>query len=355
MKWYLERYQGVIHMLTNRQIAILDHLIRLYTSSSQPIGSKTLMEETEIDASSATIRNELSHLEKLGFIQKTHSSSGRIPSIKGYRFYIDHLVRPRKLDQEKLNNISQVLGNHVKEMDDIMHQSAQLLSELTNYTAIVLGPRAATIRLTGFRLIALNENYIMAIIQTDHGNIENKVFKWPKTIDESDLIKVANIFNEHLVGHSLTEVSRKLQRDIPFLIRKYASSAIDMYVRLESIFDESTEERYHVSGKLNLLDFSDNMDRKKLKSLYSLLDDSDGLTPLINQIKRDFDVRIGEEINNDLFSDLSLVTATYNVSKYGKGVIAILGPTSMAYDETIGVLDVFRKQLTHTLLKYYLD
>lgn len=342
-------------MLTKRQIIILDKLIRLYTATEQPIGSKTLMEETEIEASSATIRNELSYLESLGFIQKTHSSSGRIPSIRGYRFYIDHLVRPQEVAEDKLNIISQVLGNHVKEMDDIMHQSAQLLSELTSYTAILLGPQAASSRLTGFRLLGLNDNYVMAIIQTNHGNIENKVFKLPKTIKESDLVKVANIFNQHLVGLTLIEVSRKLQRDIPLLIRKYASTATDMFLTLESVFDESTEERYHISGKLNILDFSENMDRKKLKSLYSLLDTSDGLTHLINQLNPDIDVKIGDEMNNDLFSELSLVTTTYSVSKYGKGVIAILGPTSMAYDETFGVLDVFKNQLSRTLLNYYLD
>jgi len=347
--------QGVMHMLTKRQMIILDRLIRLYTSTSFPIGSKTLLEESEIDASSATIRNELNYLERLGFIQKTHSSSGRIPSIKGYRFYIDHLVRPQEVTPDKLDVISQMLGNHVEEMDDIMHQSAKLLSELTNYTAIVLGPKADDTRLTGFRLVALNDHHVMAIIQTDYGTIENKVFKLPKSIRESDLIKVANIFNHHLVGLPLMEVTRKLQRDIPLLLRKYASNAIDMFINLETIFDESTEERYHISGKLNLLDFTENMDRQKLKSLYSLLDNSVGLTHLIEKMNQDFDVRIGDEINNDLFTEFSLVTTTYNVSKYGKGVIAILGPTSMAYDETFGVLDVFRKQLTHTLLNYYLD
>ncbi|MDZ7835434.1 MAG: heat-inducible transcriptional repressor HrcA [Alkalibacterium sp.] len=342
-------------MLTKRQLVILDALIRLYTSTGQPIGSKTILIETGMEASSATIRNELSQLEKFGFIQKTHSSSGRVPSLKGYRFYIDHLVQPQEVTQDKLKTISDVLGNHVKQMDDIMHQSAQLLSDLTHYTAIVLGPKAETSRLTGFRLLALNDNHVMAIIQTDKGTIENKVFRMPKTIDESDLVKVTNIFNHHLVGHTLTDVAVKLHRDIPFLIRKYASNATEMFLSIESAFKESTESRHHISGKLNILDFSENIDTQKLKSLYTMLDSTSDLYALVDQINDDLVVRIGDEINHDLLKEFSLVTTTYNVTNYGKGIIAILGPTSMAYDETFGVLDVFRKQLTHTLLEYYLE
>lgn len=342
-------------MLTKRQLIILDALIRLYTSTGQPIGSKTIMIETVIEASSATIRNELSQLEKMGFIQKTHSSSGRIPSLKGYRFYIDHLMQPQEVAQDKLKTINDVFGNHLKQMDDIMFQSAQLLSDLTHYTAIVLGPKAETSRLTGFRLLALNDNHVMAIIQTDKGNIENKVFRMPKTIKESDLVKVTNIFNQHLVGHTLTEVAQKLQQDIPLLIRKYVSNAAEMFLSIESVFKDSTESRHHISGKLNILDFSDNIDTQKLKSLYTMLDNSGDLYSLVEHINDDFVVKIGDEINHDLLKEFSLVTTTYSVSNYGKGVIAILGPTSMAYDETFGVLDVFRKQLTHTLLEYYLE
>ena len=342
-------------MLTNRQINILDALIRLYTSTRHPIGSKTIMTETAIDASSATIRNELSFLEKLGFIQKTHSSSGRVPSMKGYRYYIDHLVKPQEVAKDKLQIINEVLGNHVRQMDDIMNQSAKLLSDLTSYTAIVLGPKAESSRLTGFRLVALNDNLVMAIVQTDGGLIENKVFRLPKPIDESDLVKVANIFNQHLVGLPLMEVARKLEQDIPFLIRKYASNAMDMYLSLESAFNASAEDRYHVSGKMNLLDFTEDMDKQQLKSLYSLLDNKGNLNVLIDPIHEDFVVKIGDEFDNELFTNFSLVTAAYQVSGHGRGILAVLGPTNMPYDETFGVLDVFRKQLTHTLLNYYLE
>lgn len=342
-------------MLTERQLIILETIIQLYTNDGQPVGSKTLAEEAGIEASSATIRNEMSYLEEVGFIQKTHSSSGRIPSLKGYRFYVDNLLRPQKVAQDQLTLINQALSQHVRQMDDMMHQSAQLLSELTSYTAIVLGPQAKQNRLTGFRLVALNDNQVMAIIQTDSGAIENMVFRMPKHVDESDLEKVTQIFNEHLIGHSLLEVYRKLQRDIPMLVRKYASSANDVLSSIENVLTKSQEDRLHISGKTNLLDFTENMGTNQIKSLYEILDKDADLTSLIHHMNEDVEIRIGKELNHDLFNQFSLITATYNVKGHGNGIIAVLGPTSMSYDKTLGVMEVFRNELAETLLRFYLE
>ncbi|SFJ85691.1 heat-inducible transcription repressor HrcA [Marinilactibacillus piezotolerans] len=342
-------------MLTERQLIILETIIRLFTSTSLPVGSKKLVDETNIEASSATIRNEMSSLEKMGFIEKTHSSSGRIPSLKGYRFYIDHLIQPKQVEKDQIVMINKAFGNHVRQMDDLFHQSAQLLSQLTSYTAFVLGPQGKTSKLTGFRLVLLNNHQVMAIIQTDTGAIENTVFRISKQVNESDIEKVTNIFNQHLVGYSLYEVYFKLQNDIPLLVEKYASSAKDMLITIEEVFGQPKEDRLHISGKTNLLDFTDHMDRKKLKSLYELLDNELDLNRILSKATQDFEVKIGTELNHELFDDFSLVTATYKVDGHGDGIIAVLGPTSMPYDQTFGVLEVFRKQLADTLLKFYLE
>lgn len=342
-------------MLTKRQLLILETIIAFYTTNGQPVSSKMLVEGANVEASSATIRNEMSFLEELGFIQKTHSSSGRVPSLKGYRFYVDNLMRPKKVTEDKLTLISQAFGRHVRQMDDIIHQSAQLLSELTSYTAIVLGPKAQTSRLTGFRLVPLNNNQVMAIIQTDTGVIENMVFHLPQNVEESDINKISRIFNEHLVGYSLIEVYRKLQTDIPILVRKYASSAKNLLASIESVLSKSQEDRMHVSGKSNLLDFSEHLETKQLKSLYEILESEGDLNVLIQQMNQDIEVRIGQELNHDLFNEFSLLTATYHVEGHGNGIIAVLGPTSMSYDKTLGVMQVFRNELVESLLKFYLE
>lgn len=342
-------------MLTKRQLIILETIIRLYTNDGQPVGSKTLAEEAQLSSSSATIRNDMSALEEVGFIQKTHSSSGRIPSLQGYRFYVDNLLRPQQVAQDKLAIINQAMSQHVRQMDDIMHQSAQLLSELTNYTAIVLGPQAEKIRLTGFRLVSLNGKQVMAIIQTDTGTIENMVFRLAEAIEESDLEKVTRIFNEHLVGHSLLEVYRRLQKDIPMLVQKYASSAFDMLSTIENVLSESQKERLHISGKTNLLDFTEHMETNKVKSLYETLESGGDLTSLIQQMDHDVDIKIGQEMNHELFNQFSLITAAYHVKDHGNGIIAVLGPTSMSYEKTLGVMEVFRNELAESILRFYLE
>lgn len=343
-------------MLTARQLLILEAIIHFYTTDGEAVGSKKIVDRTDIGASSATIRNEMSVLEKNGFIQKTHFSSGRIPSLKGYRFYVDHLMQPKRLSSDQLAKISYELSNQVKQMDDIINQSARILSDLTNYTAIVLGPQAKDSRLTGFRLVTLNENQIMAILQTDKNTVESLVFKAPSQVSSSDVEKITRIFNEHLVGDTLIEVYKKLQTDIPLLVNKYANNANDILLSIESALNKIQEKRVHVSGKTNIFDFTENMDIEQIKLLFDLLDNEDeNLNYLMKYINKDINVKIGDELNDVVFQDLSLITANYNVGGYGTGVIAIIGPTSMPYSKTLGVMKSFRGELGKALLKYYLE
>jgi len=344
------------NMLTARQLLILETIIHFYTTDEEAVGSKKIAELTNIDASPATIRNEMSVLKKNGFIQKTHFSSGRIPSLIGYRFYVDHLMQPKRLSRAQLEKISNKLSNQVKQVDDIINQSAKILSDLTNYTAIVLGPQAENSRLTGFRLVTLSENQIMAILQTDKNIVESLVFKVSNQVSSSDIQKITRIFNEHLVGDTLIEVYEKLQSNIPLLVNKYASSASNILVSIESALNKIQENQVHVSGKTNIFDFSENMNTEQIKSLFDLLDNENAnLNYLMKYINKDINIKIGDELNDVLFQNLSLVTANYKVAGFGTGVIAIIGPTSMPYSKTLGAMESFRGELGKAILKYYLE
>jgi len=343
-------------MLTARQLLILETIIHFYTTDGEAVGSKKIAELTDIGASSATIRNEMSVLEKIHFIQKTHFSSGRIPSLTGYRFYVDHLMQPKRLSSGQLEKISNELSNQVKQIDDIINQSAKILSDLTNYTAIVLGPQAKDSWLTGFRLVTLNENQVMAILQTDKNTVESMVFKTPNQVSASDIQKITRIFNEHLVGDTLIEVYKKLQSDIPLLVNKYANNANDILISIESALNKIQENQVRVSGKTNIFDFSENMNVEQIKSLFDLLDNENAnLNYLMKYINEDIYIKIGDELNDVLFQDLSLVTANYKVGGFGTGIIAIIGPTSMPYSKTLGVMESFRGELGKAILKYYLE
>ncbi|WP_034550234.1 heat-inducible transcriptional repressor HrcA [Carnobacterium funditum] len=340
-------------MLTERQILILKSIIFLYTNNGTPIGSKTLMNEAELDYSSATIRNEMVHLEELGFIEKTHSSSGRIPSIKGYRFYVDHLIHPIEVQKKDLITIKKSFSNEFHQLDEIVIQSAELLSQLTSYTAISLGPELKDSRLTGFRLVPLTENKVMVILVTDKGHVENRMFSLPKTIQSSDLEKMVNIFNERLVGHTLIEVFKKLETEIPALINKYAKSAAGISSALDTFILQAGRDQIHVGGRMNMLDYSMGMDVEKFKLIYSLMEDQNDLAHLLTPHHSGIEVKIGQELDDERFEGFSLITAGYNVIGYGTGLIALLGPTSMPYSKMISLVDVFRNELSKKVIDYY--
>ncbi|MCY7729124.1 heat-inducible transcriptional repressor HrcA, partial [Bacillus safensis] len=187
-------------MLTNRQLLILQVIINDFIRSAQPVGSRTLSKKEDITFSSATIRNEMADLEELGFIEKTHSSSGRIPSEKGYRYYVDHLLSPRKLSSKELVLIQSAFQEKIFELEKTVQKSAEILSDLTNYTSIVLGPKLSENRLKQIQLVPVQPNKAVAIMITDSGHVENKTITFSEHLDVSDIEKLMNILNSRLAG-----------------------------------------------------------------------------------------------------------------------------------------------------------
>ncbi|MGE7365376.1 heat-inducible transcriptional repressor HrcA [Desemzia incerta] len=340
-------------MLTERQILILKSIVILFTKYGHPVGSKTLLDETDIDASSATVRNEMVRLEEMGYLQKTHSSSGRVPSKKGYRFYVDYLLHPTTVDHDKVETIQKAFDNPFFQIDEIVVKSAEVLSNLTSYTAISLGPEIKESKLTGFRLVPLNERRVMAILVTDKGHIEEQIFTVPKGFDLNNLEKIVALFNDQLIGHSLVEVFKMLQEDVPLLIHKYMRTAEGMMELINGLFVKAVRERMHIGGKMNMLDYSDNMDIHQFKSIYSFMEGNQDLASLLGQQKQDIEVRIGNELNIEFLANFSLISATYDVEELGTGTIAILGPTNMPYSKMIGLMDVFRNELSKKIIDHH--
>ncbi|QGG59301.1 heat-inducible transcriptional repressor HrcA [Loigolactobacillus bifermentans] len=341
-------------MLTKRQLLILKEIVRLYTETGQPVGSKKLLEQLPIHISSATIRNEMVHLEDQGLLEKTHLSSGRIPSLRGYRYYLDHLVEPSSIDANDLAVIETSFDQSYHEIDQIVAQSAKILSSLTNYTAISLGPELKDLKLTGFRLVPLNDDQVMAILVTDNGTVENHIFSIPSGIDGDSLEKIIRIINDQLVGLPLMEVVNKLHHEIPQLLTKYMITPEGFLDIFGGVLKKAAQERYYVGGKMNLINTSTLKDVDQLKALYSLIDQNQDLGQIIGApADQPIEVRLGDEMTNDLLKNFSVITATYNVSEHGRGMIALLGPTSMPYSRMIGLLDVFRAELAKKITDYY--
>ncbi|MGM0166333.1 heat-inducible transcription repressor HrcA [Enterococcus sp. AZ135] len=339
-------------MLTERQKLILSLIIQDFTNTGQPVGSKSLMEEG-VKASSATIRNDMKALEESGLLEKTHSSSGRIPSALGYRYYVDYLLTPSKVSNQEVDQIRRSLKKDIHEIDDIIQQSAKILSQVTSYTAFSLGPEMKDRTLTGFRIVPLNDRQILAIIVTDKGNVESQVFRIPENVDSQDLEKMVRIINDRLVGQPLMSVYQKLRTEIPMILHRYFQTTEGISNLFDVILNDAFEDKVFVSGRMNILNFNPDQDFNHVKSMYSLMQNSDELTQLLLPSDNNIHVRIGTEMGNDLFDHLSMIQANYEIQGHGRGTIALLGPTSMPYSKIFGLLEVFRYELTSALDDYY--
>lgn len=343
---------GVNAMLTKRQQTILRLIIQNYTSTGQPIGSKRLMEDG-VAASSATIRNEMKALEDAGLLLKTHSSSGRIPSMSGYRYYVDYLLAPSEIDKGEMQTIRQSFGKEFHEINEIIKQSATILSNLTSYTAFSLGPDVKNRKLTGFRIVPLNNRQIIAIIVTDKGNVESQIFSIPKTMKSEDLEKMVRIINDKLIGEPLVTVYHRLRTEIPMILHKYFQTTEGILDLFDGMLSHLFEEKIYVSGRMNLLNFEPSQDVDQFKSMYSFMKDSEELTHLLAPRNSTIQIRIGSELGNELLQNMSLIQASYDIEGHGQGTIALLGPTSMPYSRMFGLIDVFRQELASKLADYY--
>lgn len=343
-------------MLTERQKLILQAIVIAYTETGHAVGSKKIVEMLDISISSATIRNEMAILENFGLIQKEHTSSGRIPSLNGYRFYVNHLKdHDISIAQTDLKMIKKSLGGNYAKVDEIISDSTQMLSELTSYTALAIKPETKDTKLSGFRLIPLGAHQVMAIMVTDNGDVESQQFTVTGDVGGEQLEAIVRLVNEQLVGQPIGVVLQRLLTDIPAKIKNYLKTPEGFLKTFGQVLNKVSTDQMFVGGQFNILDFSNANNPTAIKSLYELLNNKNDIQTMMksNSNENQVSVKIGDEIANDLLKDYSLLTASYDVGDHGRGMIAILGPTRMSYSRTIGLLGAFRQELTNKLINYY--
>lgn len=340
-------------MLTDRQLLILQVIVDDFIRSAQPVGSRSLSKKEEISFSSATIRNEMADLEELGFIEKTHTSSGRIPSEKGYRYYVDHLIAPQSLMKSDIVTIKSIFAERIYELEKIVQKSAKILSELTNYTSIVLGPAVNINKLKKIQIVPLNVDTAIAIIVTDTGHVENRMFHFPPTMDASELEKIVNILNERLADVPLLDLNDKIFKEVAALLHRHINEYDFMLHAIADTFKMPASEKLFFGGKTNILSQPEFNDISKIRNLLTMMDQEDGVYELIRKNPAGINVKIGRENNNIAMENCSLITATYSVGAEKLGTIAILGPTRMEYSRVISLLSFISCDLSSVLTKLY--
>ncbi|HEX7057394.1 MAG TPA: heat-inducible transcriptional repressor HrcA [Bacilli bacterium] len=340
-------------MLTERQKLILSAIVDDYIQSAEPVGSRSISKRGDIAFSPATIRNEMSDLEELGYLEQPHTSAGRVPSHLGYRYYVDHLLKVGLLSGHDLQVVKSFFAEKIQEVEQAVQQAASILSSLTNYTSIVLGPEMFSTTLRHIQLLPLNKESAVAVLVTSTGHVENKVIAIPSGVSVHEIEKVVAILNDKLKGVPLLHLKSRLYSEISEELRHHVTKYEELIHMIEESLDNKESDRVFLGGTTNILVQPEFKDVGKVKTILDLLAETDKLASLVSSQPEGIQVRIGRETNMQAISDCSLITATYSFNGKTLGAIGILGPTRMEYGKVIGLLDNFSKNLEKMMERWY--
>lgn len=325
-------------MLTERQKKILKLIVNEYIKSAKPIGSKMICKT--LKCSSATVRSEMATLEDMGLLEKTHTSSGRIPSEMGYRYYVDHLMEPKKMNGEDILNLQVVFNNSKLSLNDTISKSLQIISDLTNCTTISLGKASHENILKQVSVVPIDENQLVAIVITDKGYVEHKNISLDG-VSLKEIEKTVGLINNIIVGTPVDEVAKKLEFEVKPIIAKYVSQHERIYQAFYDVFRDFSNQNINIVGKNNLLNQPEFSSIDKIRNIFSKLDDK-SIIDNIETDESDINIYIGHE--NDFDEDTTVIKTKY-VTPKEEGTIAIIGPKRMDYDKVVAMLEYIKDQI----------
>jgi len=323
--------------MDDRKKELLKEIVENYVKTIKPVGSKSLCKK--LKCSSATIRNEMAVLENMGYIEKNHISSGRIPSEKGYRYYVENLMKPKDLTGEDMLKLQTIFSNTELQVSDAIAKCMEIISDLTNYTSVVLGKNSHDNLLQQINIITLDSNKVVAIVCTDKGIVENKQFILPSNTNVNEIVRTSEMINKMLVGTPINKVSEKLEFEIKPIIAKKIKDYETVYNIFYDAFNDFLmhNTNIHVSGRVNLLKEPEYDNTEDIKRIASKLED-DSFKEMVNNIDNSEELRIyiGEETNFD--DNVTVIKRKYK-SGGEEGTIAIIGPKRMEYERVVSLLN----------------
>lgn len=329
-------------MLTNRQNDLLKIIVEEYIKTAKPVGSKAICDI--LNCSSATVRSEMSSLEDLNLLEKTHISSGRIPSEKGYRYYVDHIMRPKELTGEDVLTLQRIFTNKSLQLSDAIVKSMEIISDLTNYTSIVLGKSSGENKISKVEVIPINDNNLVAIVVTDTGHVESKNLNIEEKISITEIKQTVDLINKFIVGTPIDEVSMKLEIEVKPKIADSIKQQKAIYDALYNVFNEFKEDTdIKVNRPNNILRQPEFNNVDKMRDLLNKFDDKD----IITKIGEDSDnnkvnIYIGSE--NEFDQDVTVIKTKYKVNGE-EGTIALIGPKRMEYDRVTTLLNYLKENI----------
>ncbi len=332
-------------MINERQTELLKLIVEDYIKTARPVSSKSLCET--LNCSSATIRNEMSFLEDMELLEKTHTSSGRVPSEKGYRYYVDNIMKPKELTGEDMLNLQTVFSNKSLVLSDAITRSMEIISDLTNYTSIVLGGSSKDNLISKVEVVPTSETNLVAIVVTDRGHVEHRNVTLDEKVSLVEIKQTVDLINKFIVGTPIDEVSMKLEFEVKPRIGESVKQQRAVYDALYNVFNDlSNDATVHVNRPSNILkepEFYNNME--KIQNILEKFEDKE----FVRNIQQDdeandggINIYIGSESEFD--DDVAIIKTNYNINGE-EGTIALIGPKRMEYDRVTALLNYIKENI----------
>lgn len=335
------------HILNDRSLQLLKTLIERYISDGQPVGSRALSKDSDLKLSPATIRNVMADLEVLGLIHSPHTSAGRVPTVSGYRLFVDTLLTVKPLESKEFTCLSEGLSGG-NDRSDVIGTASRLLSDLTQMAGVVTLPRRELVYLRHIEFLPLSNTRVLVIFVTNEQEVHNRIIHTAKIFTSAELQQAANYLNSVYCGQSLVAVREAVIKELQDDRERMNQVMLDAIKMAQLAFEPGNEkEDFVLSGETKLMDFSELSDRDQLRKLFEAFSQKQGVIHLLDQCMKAEGVQIfiGEESGYQAFDHCSLVTSSYSVSDEVVGVLGVIGPTRMAYEKIISYVDVTAKLL----------
>ncbi|WP_075720219.1 heat-inducible transcriptional repressor HrcA [Roseburia sp. 499] len=338
--------------LDERKVKILDAIIRNYLDTGEPVGSRTISKYSDLNLSSATIRNEMSDLEEMGYILQPHTSAGRIPSDKGYRFYVDNLMKEK---EQEVTEMKEFMIEHTEKMEQVLQQMAKMLAVNTNYAAMITAPSYQRNKVKFLQLSQVDNDQILAVIVMEGNIVRNKMIPTREALDNETMLKLNILLNTSLNGLSVEQINLGTISKLKEQAGIHSNIVSDVLDALAGALQEDEDLEIYTSGTTNILKYPELRDSQKASELLSAFEEKKQLADLVNDTltseETGIQVYIGDESPVKNMKDCSVVTATYQLGEGLQGTIGIIGPKRMDYENVVDNLKTLKVQLDNVFTK----
>ncbi len=331
--------------LMDRKLKILQAIIDDFINTAQPVGSRTLAKKYNLGISSATIRNEMSDLEEMGYLLQPHTSAGRIPSDQGYRLYVDSLMKQYRIETEQKKIIKALLVDKIVEIDDLIHQSSKVLSQLTKLTSISLSPQFNKSKLKNIKLVKVDEDKVLLVLVADSGMVKNVLLRI-NDISQNTLDQITSLFQIKLCGCTIDEINDEIVKHLKNEIIEYSSTIDKLIPILQNTLKEIDNREIYLEGITNIFNLPEYSDVNKVKEFLATIEKKELILDILDSYTDNgICIKIGSENKIEEMKDCSLITATYTLDGKIIGKIGVIGPTRIDYCKVVPVIEYITKTL----------